>query len=206
MPFSFTLLLFIQIVTSASISNTWSRISSPSSTSYTVYPSDLSNQTQLHNTEVLLGNLFPGSTIQLDYDHSINLAWCITSDQDHLQETLIALEGVRNVELGFRRDEAEATLTARSQLFRRDLKYYAIAAKPGSDVQATKEFLKTKVQDNQEIYDYLDDQGTIVGWGHLAIDNSVVQEVENYEGVQAPLMREDDDDLRAISTNEIHEL
>ena len=192
------LLLFIQSVTSTLISDIFYR--DIGLAHYTVYPIDPGNATKIAETETRLKSLNSDADVLPKQGQNGFATWSITSKRGDLQNAISALEGVSHVEHEDLRLEDQSTTSKRSELARRDTVKYMASANESSDAQKTEEFLKTMVQSNTKFYQFLDDDGTILGWGDLALDSDAQKAVEDYEGIEGPLAIDEVEEDRVLPT------
>lgn len=200
MQFLSLLLLFIQPVTSTLTSDIC--YGHLSLTHYNVYPIDPGNATNIADTEIRLKSLDSDADVLPKQGQNGFATWSITSKHGDLQHELSALEGVSHIEHEDIRLEDQPTTSKRSELVRRDTVKYMASANESSDAQKTEEFIKTIVQSNTKFYQFLDDDGTILGWGDLALDSDARKAVEYYEGIEGPLAIDEVEEDRVLPTRD----
>jgi hypothetical protein len=93
----------------------------------------------------------------------------------------------------------------RTGLALRDIQWYNASVAKESDVQKTKDFLKSKVQNGTQVFTQ-EWNGIISGWFNLALDAEAKKEVEEYEGIEHVSIMKDIDILTARPSTRNHNL
>jgi hypothetical protein len=87
-------------------------------------------------------------------------------------------------------------------LLRRDVEIYIALANTSVDTSKTEAFLQSKVPSDRPIYPFKDEDGTVVGWAHLALDAAAKEAVQNYEGIGDMRVEGNIVDFRALPTRD----
>jgi hypothetical protein len=177
-------------------------------TSYTVMPADSANtasiETQLHmaygdtnavthqKTETLRKRTTPIYNALAVHGSDVNSPETSkreiepsASDQAQHDETTDTAPDKNSATLGNASlsDDQPPPDLGHADLVRRDTPVFRCAAKPGTNITKTEEFLKTQIKPGSNYY-YFTRDGEIIGWWYLALDDAAQKAVENYEDIR----------------------
>ncbi|KAF2821808.1 hypothetical protein CC86DRAFT_100900 [Ophiobolus disseminans] len=152
---------------------------------YTVFPIDSTHAAETARTEASLKELCGDANVRSNQkiDDKHIESWTIKISINDDLAAVGAVEGVHSVQPDIPADRSRF-VASHPSFARRDIQYYSAVATLAEDVQATEEFLKSKIQSGTEIR-YLKDGDKVVGWWRLALDAESRKAVKNFKGIRS---------------------
>jgi hypothetical protein len=177
-------LLFAEAAISASITDLWHR--GAVMVHYTVYPIDSGDAIATTEIEASLKDLDTNVNITPTREGDLLITWSIISIRSDLQDSIIAIKGVRHVERNISPHASATTKVRRSsELPRREIGSYMCLAKNPSEAEEIEKWLRTKIQPDQgKRINQMVRRNKVVGWAGLVLDDSARAEVEDHPGLQ----------------------
>jgi hypothetical protein len=121
-----------------------------------------------------------------------------------------AYEGIKAIRIPKKLAESTASAddipppeSKRAELATQDTQLYNAMATEDSDVKKTEEFLRSKVQKGEPIYQLKGRDGRVVGWYCLFLDAAAKQAVQDHEGIAVIKVESEMADFRALLTDKL---
>ncbi|OCK74996.1 subtilisin-like protein [Lepidopterella palustris CBS 459.81] len=148
---------------------------------YYVYPKDYNSKDYYNviETEAYLKTLLGDEQVTQNKRAGEVRSWTVDLSEDDTANLLSAYHGIQ---------EVSSDPRPHTQFERRtdSILYAAYAKEPGKDTQAIRDFLNSKVPEEERIFinELKNDAGDIVAWGSLKLTEDGLEDVESHEGLE----------------------